>query len=169
MDRLAAAEARLVVALDRLEAATGALPSAVDPTVHATLVDEYDRLNRDVDELAQALEDARSDNRQLEARIAELAVENSALKDREPAPAAAPPLDADLERRLRDAEAFADEALNELDEVRKEMAELKAALAQAEKLGAQRQADLFRLETANEAATKRIDQTIGRLDRAIAE
>lgn len=167
MDRLAAAEARLAVALDRLEAATGAMPSAVDPTVHATLVDEYDRLTRDIDELAQALEDARSDNRKLEARIAELAAENVALKDQ--GAVSAPALDGELDRRLRDAEAFADEALSELDIARKEMAELKAALAQAEKLGAQRQADLFRLETAHEAAAKRLDQTIGRLDRAIAE
>ncbi|MFZ2872288.1 hypothetical protein [Zavarzinia sp.] len=167
MDRLAAAEARLAVALDRLEAATGAMPSAVDPMVHATLVDEYDRLTRDIDELAQALEDARSDNRQLEARIAELAAENVALREQGAVPT--PTLDAEMERRLMDAEAFADEALNELDLARKEMAELKAALVQAEKLGAQRQADLFRLETANETATKRLDQTIGRLDRAIAE
>lgn len=165
MDRLATAEARLIAALDRLEAATAALPPAIDATVHATLVDEYDRASRDIDELAQALEDARADNRMLEARIVELAGENTALQEA----AAASPDHSDLERRLADAEAFAEEALSELEIARREMAELKNALAQAEKLGAQRQADLFRLENANEAAAKRIDQTVARLDRAIAE
>ncbi|PWR20745.1 hypothetical protein [Zavarzinia compransoris] len=161
MDRLAAAEIRLAAALDRLDA----LPfgGGVDQTVHATLVDEYDRLNRDVDELSQALEDVRTDNRQLENRIAELAAENAVLRE---TPAAAAP---DLERRLADAEAFADEALSELDTARKEMAQLRQALAQAEQQSAQRQADLFRLENAQDAAAKRLDQTIGRLDRAIAE
>ncbi|MDD3446767.1 MAG: hypothetical protein PHS60_15275 [Zavarzinia sp.] len=172
MDRLAAAEVRLAAALDRLEAAglTAPPPGAVvDTEVHEALIAEYDRLNRDLDQLALTLEESRNDNRMLESRLAELAAENAALRDTGAPPAVetaeAP---ADLERRLADAEAFADEALAELDIARKEMADLRAALARAEQASAQRQADLFRAEADKEAAAKRLDQTIGRLDRAIA-
>lgn len=168
MDRMAAAEARLAAALDRLDAATQTLPGTnmVDAEVHEALVGEYDRLNRDIDQVALALEEARNDNRALEARLAEIVAENEALREAGPVADTAP--DSDLERRLADAEAFADEALAELDIARKEMAELKASLAKAEQTGAQRQADLFRLEANAEKAAERLDQTIGRLDRAIA-
>ena len=56
MDRMAAAEARLAAALDRLDAATQTLPGTnmVDAEVHEALVGEYDRLNCDIDQVALA-------------------------------------------------------------------------------------------------------------------
>lgn len=181
MDRLAAAEARLSAILDRFESVADTIQPAgsVDGAVHEALVAEYDRLTGHVDQLAVALEEARGDNRALETRLAELAAENADLRTLSEA---APPVGTP-DTRLLDAEAFAEEALQELDAAKAELAglktevetlgaenaALKAALAKAEAQGAQRQAELFRLETANEAAAKRLDQTIARLDRAIAE
>ncbi|MFA5119684.1 hypothetical protein [Zavarzinia sp.] len=169
MDRLVAAEARLLAALDQLEALAAPAADAVDPEVHATLVAEYDRLTGDVEQLAQALEEARADNRRLDERLGELAAENAALREAPAATESPAPVDVDLEHRLADAEAFAEEALNELEAARAEIDRLKAALTAAEQQGAQRQAELFRLEAATDTAAKRLDQTVARLDRAIAE
>lgn len=180
MDRLAAAEARLFAVLDRFETVAETLsPGSVDGTVHAALVSEYDRLNHDLDQLAVVLEESRGDNRALEARLAELAVENTDLKALNQGMVEVTPPDG----RIADAEAFAEEAMRELEQARLELEALKSsvetlaaenttlktALAKAEAQNSQRQADMFRLESASDTAAKRLDQTIARLDRAIAE
>lgn len=160
MDRLAVAEARLAAALEALDGIVAA------PAEAAALVA---RLQAENQALAAALETARADIEAYEARLADLA------RPGEGAP------DADI--RLAEMEALAEEAFGERDQARAENTRLSAELAALRNEGAalrgrlaaveaqnnQRQADLFRLESVAETAVRKLDQSISRIDRAIAE
>ncbi len=153
MDRIAVAEARLATALEALEGLAGAAPEG------AQMVE---RLQAENQALAAALDTARSDIEAYEARLADLARPGAAAGD------------ADI--RLAEMEALAEEAFAERDLARSEKARaaaevtaIKGRLAALEAQYSQRQADLFRLESVTETAARKLDQSVARIDRAIAE